>query len=201
MRRRRRPSRTIAPDFKKPYTWQSSIGFQKQINAVTGFDVDLTHWNEYRDTRTIDANLVLQPGDRLQPANRRGAGPSEPGVRPACSSSSPTASAIRPRSAIEPDAPAEEPASRRGVTYTLMLEMKDNGTIGYGTRRANNPFDYLDGEWATSPDFQRNTVRLWGLYAAAVGLQRPASPTSTARATDSTPASRRRRSASPAPTG
>ena len=32
-----------------------------------------------------------------------------------------------------------------------------------GTQPANNPFDYLDGEWATSQDFQRNTVRMWGL--------------------------------------
>ena len=50
-----------------------------------------------------------------------------------------------------------------GVTHTLMLEMKDNGTIGYGNAPANNPFDYLDGEWATSVDFQRNTLRIWGL--------------------------------------
>src|SRR5262249_38699666 len=50
-----------------------------------------------------------------------------------------------------------------GLTYTLMLEMKDNGTVGYGTAPANNPFDYLNGEWATSQDFQRNTVRMWGL--------------------------------------
>ena len=41
--------RSIADDFKSPYTWQSSIGFQKQLNDVTGFDVDLTHWNEYRE--------------------------------------------------------------------------------------------------------------------------------------------------------
>src|SRR5262249_53157944 len=53
--------RSIAPDFKSPYNWQSSIGFQKQIDAVTGFDVDLTHWTEYRDTRTIDANLQYDP--------------------------------------------------------------------------------------------------------------------------------------------
>ena len=53
--------RVIVADFKSPYTWQSSIGFQKQLNAVTGFDVDLTHCNEYRDTRTIDPNLFYDP--------------------------------------------------------------------------------------------------------------------------------------------
>ena len=50
-----------------------------------------------------------------------------------------------------------------GVTWTLMLEMKDNGTVGYGTAPSNNPFDYLNGEWATSQDFQRNTIRVWAL--------------------------------------
>ena len=40
---------------------------------VTGFDVDLTHFNEYRDTRTFDPNLFVQPGDRLQQeSGRRG---------------------------------------------------------------------------------------------------------------------------------
>ena len=53
--------RIISPDYKNPYTWQSSIGFQKQINQVTGFEVDLTHFNQYRDTRTIDPNLFYNP--------------------------------------------------------------------------------------------------------------------------------------------
>jgi hypothetical protein len=51
-----------------------------------------------------------------------------------------------------------------------MLEMKDNGTVGYGTSLANNPFDYLDGEWASSVDFQRNTVRVWGLLQLPWGF-------------------------------
>ena len=87
-----------------------------------------------------------------------------------------------------------------GVTWTLMLEMKDNGTVGYGTSPANNPFDYLNGEWATSQDFQRNTIRDVGARAAAVGHQRERRRTSTDRATASPTASRRRRTARPART-
>jgi len=49
--------RSVAPDFKAAYSWQSSIGFQKQIGDVTGIDVDLTHSVTYRDTRTIDVNM------------------------------------------------------------------------------------------------------------------------------------------------
>jgi hypothetical protein len=53
--------RVIAPNFKNPYNWQSSIGFQKQLNDVTGIEADLTHYNEYRDTRSIDTNLAFNP--------------------------------------------------------------------------------------------------------------------------------------------
>ena len=56
-----------------------------------------------------------------------------------------------------------------------MLEMKDNGGIGYGSSPANNPFNYLDGEWATSQDFQRHTVRGWGLIQLPWGLNASAS--------------------------
>jgi hypothetical protein len=51
-----------------------------------------------------------------------------------------------------------------------MFEMKDNGTVGYGTAPANNPFDYLNGEWATSVDFQRNTIRTYALVQLPWGI-------------------------------
>ena len=160
--------RAIAPDFKSPYNWQSSIGFQKQINAVTGFDVDLTHWTEYRDTRTIDANLAYNPATGYNLSS--GANPVRPNP------------AYGPVFVFTSDGKRDQTAiasslTRRlknrfqaGLTWTLMLEMKDNGTVGYGTSPANNPFDYLNGEWATSQDFQRNTVRLWALAQFPLGL-------------------------------
>jgi hypothetical protein len=57
-----------------------------------------------------------------------------------------------------------------GVTWTMMLEMNDNGTVGYGTAPANNPFDYLNGEWGRSLDFQRNTIRTWALAQMPWGI-------------------------------
>ncbi len=57
-----------------------------------------------------------------------------------------------------------------GITYTLMLAMHDDGTLGYTNPTANNPFDYLDGEYATSTDFQRNTMRMWALYQLPWGF-------------------------------
>ena len=57
-----------------------------------------------------------------------------------------------------------------GVTYTYMLSMHDDGNIGYTAPGQNNPFDYLDGEYATSTDFQRNTLRMWALYRMPWGI-------------------------------
>jgi hypothetical protein len=160
--------RTIAPDFKSPYTWQSSIGFQKQLNAVTGFDVDLTHWTEYRDTRTIDANLAYNPATGYNQA--AGAVPVRP--NPAYAGVFQFVSdGKRDQTAIASSLTRRlKNRFQAGLTWTYMLEMKDNGTVGYGTQPANNPFDYLDGEWATSVDFQRNTVRVWGLMQLPWGF-------------------------------
>jgi hypothetical protein len=160
--------RTIATDFKLPYTWQSSIGFQKQINTVTGFDVDLTHWTEYRDVRTIDANLAYNPATGYNAAV--GSAPIRP--NPAYAGVFQFASdGKREQTAIASSLTRRlRNRFQAGVTYTLMLEMKDNGTIGYGNAPANNPFDYLDGEWATSQDFQRNTIRVWGLLQLPLGF-------------------------------
>ena len=47
-----------------------------------------------------------------------------------------------------------------GATYTLMFAMHDDGGLGISSPGANNQFDYLDGEYATSNDFQRHTARV-----------------------------------------
>jgi len=160
--------RTIATDFKSPYTWQSSIGFQKQINATTGFDVDLTHWDEYRDTRTIDANLQYNPATGYNLAN--GAVPIRP--NPAYGGVFQfTSDGKRDQTAIATSVTRRlKNKIQAGLTYTLMLEMKDDGTVGYGNAPANNPFDYLSGDWATSTDYQHHTVRLWGLLQLPWGF-------------------------------
>ena len=71
-----------------------------------------------------------------------------------------------------------------------MLAMHDNGTLGYTNPTANNPFDYLDGEYTTSTEFQRNTLRL-GRCISCRGASRRACRISMDRATGSTRRSRR----------
>jgi hypothetical protein len=158
--------RVIVGDFKSPYTWQSSIGFQKQINTVTGLDVDLTHYNEYRDTRTFDPNLFFEPatGYNKNPSAGR-PNPAYGQVLTFISNGHRDQTQLamgltrRLRNRLQ-----------AGATYTLMFSMHDDGGIGYTAPGANNPFDFVDGEYATSAAFQRNTVRTYALYQLKWGI-------------------------------
>ncbi|HWW89118.1 MAG TPA: hypothetical protein VNZ26_36245, partial [Vicinamibacterales bacterium] len=138
------------------------------LNPVTGFDVDITHWTEYRDTRTVDGNLIFNPATGYNMNSGANAVRPNPAYGPVFVF---TSDGKRDQTAIATSITRRlKSRFQAGFTYTLMLEMKDNGTVGYGTSPANNPFDYLAGEWATSLDFQRNTVRVWGLVELPWGF-------------------------------
>ncbi len=157
--------RILDPSFKMPYTWQSSIGFQKQLGPVMAVESDLTHWIWYNDTRTRDPNLFFDPVTGYNKDPRFG--------RP-----NPNYTQIQwfNSNGRRDYLALSNGLTRRfqnnfqgGVTYTLMFYMRDDGNIGYTSSAANNEFD-LKGEWARSTDFQRNTVRLWGMYHFKYGL-------------------------------
>jgi carboxypeptidase family protein len=159
-------ARIFSPDFRNAYTWQSSLGVQKQLNSVTGFEADVVHYNMYRDLRTIDPNLVFDPANGY---NRNPA-------------------TIRPNPAYgqivyfvgtgQQDYTAVSTALNRrlkahfqgGITYTLVVSQHDDGGASLTNPSANNQFNYLDGESATSTAFQRNTLRAWALYQLPWGL-------------------------------
>ena len=126
------------------------------------------HWTEYRDVRTIDANLAFNPATGYNQAV--GSAPVRP--NPAYAGVFQFVSDGRRQQTAIASSVTRRLRNRfqAGLAYTLMLEMKDNGTVGYGNAPANNPFNYLDGEWATSTDFQRHTVRAWGLMQFPVGV-------------------------------
>lgn len=158
--------RVIVDSFKNPYTWQSSIGFQKQINAVTGIEADVTHYDEYRDTRSIDANLFYDPTTGYNAPVSAGRPNKAYGQVLAF-----TTDGRKDQTQLSMGLTRRlQKGFQAGLTYTLMLAMHDNGTLGYVSPTANNPFDYLGGEYATSTDFQRNTVRIWTLYQLPWGF-------------------------------
>jgi hypothetical protein len=163
--------RIISPDYKNPYTWQSSIGFQKQINQVTGFELDVTHFNEYRDTRTIDPNLFYNPatGYNQNPAAVNGVA-----NRP---NTAYTQIAYFVATGRRDQTQVSMALNRRfknsfqgGVTYTYMVSMHDDGNIGYTAPGQNNQFDYLTSEYSNSTDLQDHTLRLWTLYRFPFGI-------------------------------
>ena len=65
--------RVIAHDYQMPSTWQSIVGFQKQIGSQLGVEADLTHWKGYNFARQRDPNLFFNPatGYNRNPAQGR----------------------------------------------------------------------------------------------------------------------------------
>jgi hypothetical protein len=152
----RQAARVISPAFKMPYTWQSSIGFQKQLGPLMGVEADLVHWKWYNDTRTRDVNLFYDPvtGYNRNPAQGR-----------------PNAAYDQinwfESTGTQDNLGLATGFTRRfnqrfqaGATYTLLFYKREDGDIGYVNGTANNQFDSTRGEWARATDFQRNTVRL-----------------------------------------
>ncbi|PHY10079.1 MAG: hypothetical protein CK533_11580 [Acidobacterium sp.] len=157
--------RVIAHDFEFPVTWQSAIGFQKQITPVLGIETDLTHWREYNRTRGVDINMVVDPATAY-PAQGRVADPNwgpivwiESGGKADFLS---LANGITRRYANNFQA---------GLTYTYTFFARDNQPAnGFGPN-ADNPLNIdSDDEWATSQEFQRHTLRLNGIWAPGWGL-------------------------------
>lgn len=156
--------RTIAHDFEMPYTWQTSIGVQKQLGELWGFESDLLYWKEYNTPRATDPNQIFDPATgynldigqfgRLDPKFTR----------------------IR---YIESTGQQEYMAVSNGLrrrfgdnfqlntTYTLMFFKRDD-TDGW-FNFPNNTFD-PDAEWATGRDFQQHTFRINGVYQLPYGF-------------------------------
>ncbi|MBI3262789.1 MAG: carboxypeptidase regulatory-like domain-containing protein [Acidobacteria bacterium] len=156
--------RVIAHDYQMPHTWQSILGFQKQIGQVMSVEADLTHWKGYNFARQRDPNLFLNP------ANGYNLNPSAAG-RP-----DPKFTLIQ---WLESRGRADYAAISSALTrryrnnfqasaaYTLMLFMHDN-TTGFQSQ-GNNTFD-PEAEWARSTEFQRHTLRLTGIYQLPWGF-------------------------------
>src|SRR5262249_53362535 len=138
--------RVIVGDFKNPYTWQSSIGFQKQLNRVTGIEADLTHYNEYRDTRSIDANLTFNPATGYN--NLVSSGRPNPAYGQVLAF---TSDGRKDQTQISTGITRRlQKKFQAGLTYTLMLSMHDGGTRGYTNPTAHHPLHYLERQHAPS---------------------------------------------------
>jgi len=164
-------ARIIAPDYVMPWSWQSSLGFQKQLGAAMGFDVDLTYNKEHNLARARDPNLFFDPvtGYNLNPSSAGRPNPAYGEIR-----------------WIESTGKAEQMLLstsftkrysnnfQTSVTYTRALRDMNN-TTGFGIQ-ANNQFD-LDAasDYARSTAFQRDTFRVNGIFDLPLGVSLSAS--------------------------
>ncbi len=164
--------RVIAHDYKMPYTWQSTIGFQTQFREIWGVEADLAHWKGHNFGNQTDPNVFFNPatGYARNPAQGR---------------PDPKFSQIQ---WLEAQGSADFAAfstalNRRyrdnwqaSVSYTLTLFANDD-TTGF-QYQASNLFD-REAEWARSTEFQRHTIRLnairrlpWGVNVSGAYLLR-----------------------------
>jgi hypothetical protein len=146
-----------------PYTWQSTVGFQKQLTDVMAFDADLIYWRTYDEDQVRDPNLFYNPatGFNLNPTTAGRPAPQNGTIElyesEGRSNYLALSTSLTRRFANNFQAYA---------TYTVMFFKNDLGQGLYGNFGAypNNPFD-REAEWARSADFQRHTVRANGIWS------------------------------------
>jgi hypothetical protein len=141
-------------NLQMPMSWQSGIGFSKQMGQRTGITADLVYRKTLRELQTIFPNLLYDPATGYNVNPSKGVPNSAWGQI-----SNRVSSGYGEYSALQTSL-TQRLAKRveGGASYTLMLNYKDTLST------ANNPFDYLDAEYATTTSFQRSTLRGWVSY-------------------------------------
>ena len=141
-------------NLQMPMSWQSGLGFSKQLGARTGVTADLVYRKTLRELESISPNLLYDPttGYNVNPSK-------------AVPNSAWGQISNRVSSGYGTYSALQTSLNRRvsnklegGGSYTLMFNYKDTLST------ANNPFDYLDAEYATTAAFQRSTFRGWVSY-------------------------------------
>ena len=147
----------IAPSYVDPYSWQSSIGFQKQLGPLMGFDVDYTDLEERAMVRSRDVNLFYDPvtGYSKDPTIYGRPNPAY-GLDQWLTSDGKTQTRLISSSFTR----RFNQNFQASATYTYTISMMDN-TTGFGYQ-ADNPFD-PDADWSQSSGLQKNTFRSNGI--------------------------------------
>ena len=137
-------------------TWQSSLGFSKQLNANSQITSDFIARETYREEEPIEPNLFYNP------ATGYNLNPSAGVPNPAWGAFTYVEDQGRGDYFALQNSYSQRVLRRLqgGLSYTLMFADNDTNFNG----KANNPFNYLDGEYARALSFQRNTVRGWLTY-------------------------------------
>jgi hypothetical protein len=144
----------IAHDFEMPYTWQTVVGFQKQLTNVMGFDADLVFHRGYSEfSGPRDPNLFFDPATGFpRHPNRFGRPNPQYGLIDRYESYGRSEYLALPMSFTR----RYHRNFQAALTYTPMFFKNDLGAWV-------NPFD-LEQSWGRAADFQRHTFRANGIW-------------------------------------
>jgi Carboxypeptidase regulatory-like domain len=158
----------IASDFRMPYSWQSSIGVQKQFGQFMSFDSDLVSNNGHRLDSQVDPNLFYNPANGLYQNPITFGRPNSAYGNIQYDQSHGSSNYLALQNSFQR---RYQRNFQLGVTYTLMFYKYDTGegSSGYGATQVN-PFNIM-ADWAKSTDFQRNTLRFNGIWNMPKGFQ------------------------------
>jgi hypothetical protein len=158
----------ISTGFRMPYSWQSSVGFQKQFGQFMSFDSDLVSNNGHRLDSQRDPNLYYNPADGLYQNPLTYGRPNLAYGDIQLDQSQGKSNYLALQSSFTR---RYQKNFQLGVTYTLMFFKNDagEGSSGYGATQVN-PFNIM-ADWAKSTDFQRHTLRFNGIWTMPKGFQ------------------------------
>jgi hypothetical protein len=148
----------LGPNVETPYSFQASIGLERQLTKTWTVSADYVHWRVYHDWERTDANLFYNPatGYAVNPSNGR---PNPDFVGILNFTTPAAAGAINDGLQVQVEHRFSQSFSA-SAAYTL-ARLKDSTTSPF--YYPNNQFN-LAAEWAISPDNQTNTLTLAGAY-------------------------------------
>jgi hypothetical protein len=149
-----------------PYSFQASIGAERQLWHNWTISADFVHWRVYREWMRLDRNVYFNPATGF-PANPTTAGRPDPRFTNIPLFANPKAAgAIYDGLQMELQRPFANNFTA-SAAYTL-ARLKDSTTGPFGY--PNNQFD-LNDEWGPSTDDQRHTLNFTASYQLPWGFQ------------------------------
>ena len=157
----------IDPEVKTPRSWQTSIGFQKQVSPVMGIDANLVYQRGYNEESVRDPNVFYNPATGW-PRNPVTSGRPRPDYGPIrlIGTQGHSEYLILPATITR----RYRNNFQATLVYTLMFFRNDAGIggSGYGNDLLN-PFD-VEFNFGRSTDFARHTLRANGIWNLPYGL-------------------------------
>lgn len=155
----------LAPNVRTPYSLQMSLGVERQIGKTWTVSTDYVHWRVYHDWIREDANMFYNPATGYN-ANPKVAGVVNTAFASINTFETPNAAGSQYDGLQVSINHRFSQNISAAAAYTLS-RLKDSTTSPF--YYPNDQFN-VAGEWANSPDDQRNTLTVSGSYLWKWGI-------------------------------